>query len=263
MNRSFDTLYRQHYNRLYTMVFRMTGSPEDTEDILQNSFLNAMKAYESFRGDSTPFTWLYRITVNTARGHFRKRSRLPIQEYADKHDLTEWEIYDHVNRSSPVEDEFWVERVKQTCLQMFMNCLPAQYRSVYTLRVILEFSVADTAEILDITPQNVKTSLHRARKILKSHFEGRCSLIKKGEPCDCATFAGHVLEHDKAGRILDIRVVPRKARDAQRRFRREMEMILDIDRLYGCEIHRLEYDALKERVKKLRREADLSVLQTR
>jgi RNA polymerase sigma-70 factor (ECF subfamily) len=205
----FENLYKKYYRRLYTLAFRMTGSADDAEDVLQTAFLNAYSAYGNFRGESSPYTWLYRIVVNTAKRYVRFREKLPITEYAEKNDTTEAEVYAHINSFGRVEDEVLVTLTRETCLQMFMNCMPDKYRAVFTLRRILHCSTSETAEILEISEDAVKTNLHRARRIIRDHFEGRCSLIKPGSLCNCRGYAAFLEKNRRTSVLLDIKIARR------------------------------------------------------
>src|ERR1041384_3994752 len=68
---AFETLYRQHASRIYTLACRMAGSPEDGEDLLQEIFLQAYRKLETFKGDSAIGTWLYRLAMNHCLDYVR------------------------------------------------------------------------------------------------------------------------------------------------------------------------------------------------
>ena len=70
---AFETIYRQHASRLYTLACRMAGSPEDGEDLLQKIFLQAYRKLGSFKGDATLGTWLYRLALNHCLDYVRSR----------------------------------------------------------------------------------------------------------------------------------------------------------------------------------------------
>src|SRR5438046_4176763 len=70
---AFETIYRQHASRLYTLACRMAGSPEDGEDLLQEIFLQAHRKLGSFKGDATLGTWLYRLALNHCLDYVRSR----------------------------------------------------------------------------------------------------------------------------------------------------------------------------------------------
>ena len=76
--------FRHNYRKLFTLAFRLSGNCDDAEDILQNSFLNALRGLDGFRGGSSLYTWLYRIVINTSKSYGRKDLRLPVVIIAEE-----------------------------------------------------------------------------------------------------------------------------------------------------------------------------------
>jgi RNA polymerase sigma factor (sigma-70 family) len=259
-SREFTALYRQHYNRLYTLAFRLTGTTENAEDVLQTAFLEAFRALPAFRGESTSYTWLYRIVLNTSRSLWAERGRMPTDEYAESHQLSLEAVYRHINGFGNAEEAVLLERVRESCLQMFMNCMPVKYRTVYTLRGMLQFSVRDTAEILGITEDSVKTRFHRARQIAQTHLAGRCALVKPGAMCHCRGFAGYVQTNRRESRLQNVKVVRRLEVMASREYENEMREILEVDRLFATELTGIDYAVFKKRIKGLLRDNQFTLL---
>ncbi len=251
MDTVFENIYRKNYQKLYTLAFRMTGSREDSEDILQSSFMNAYRAFPSFRNQSSVYTWLYRIVMNTSKKYFREERRLPIDEYAENNSIDIEEAYNYINSYGKVEDEVLVNLTRESCLQMFMNCMPSRYRSVYTLRMMLELTVKETSEILEISESAVKTNLHRAKKAARDHMEGRCSLIQPGAVCDCRSFAAYIEKTGKTDKLCSIEVVRNRERRAVEKFRSEINLIARINSLYNNQIKAPGYESFIERMKEL------------
>jgi len=75
---SFEHVYRENYERLYTLAFRLTGNRDEAEDVLQTSYANALAGFDDFRGDAAVSTWLYRIVINTAKQSWKQREKLPL-----------------------------------------------------------------------------------------------------------------------------------------------------------------------------------------
>lgn len=261
MNMTFEAMYQAQYEKLYTLAFRMTGNKEDAEDVLQTAFLNAYKAFDRFRHDSAVSTWLYRIVMNVAKKYAQESRKLPVEEYAEEHQISQADVYNYINRFGQVEDDVLTNRIRETCLQMFMNCMPSKYRAVYTLRIMLDFSVQETAEILDIRENTVKVNLHRARAIIKDHFAGRCSLIQPGALCDCRSYAKFCLETKKTKLLLDIETVRNKEQAAVDEFCSEMREILQIEELYNTRIIPRDYSEFLTRIKTIRQEKHLKLLE--
>lgn len=260
MKIDFESVYKEHYQRLYTFAFRMTGNNEDSEEILQLAFMNAYKAFDGFKGRSSVYTWLYRIVYNVAKRYYKESRRLPAIEYSETHGISQQEFYDYINSFGQVEEEVLVNLTRETCLQMFMNCMPSRYRSVYTLRVVLNFSTKETAEILEISESAVKVNLHRARKATHDHINGRCSLIQPGAMCDCRNYAGFLVKENKQSFLCDIQVINKKEKAAVEEFKTEVEEILQIDNLYKNQIKAPDYQGFKKRVKQLKEENKFKIL---
>lgn len=246
---AFTTAYKTYYDRLYTLAFRMSGNKEKAEDILQTSYLNAYKAWGLFKEESSVYTWLYRIVINCSKKEWLKEQKLPLDRYAEEHHMSMNEVYSYVNRNGEFEDEVMTERVRETCLQMFMNCLPPDYRIIYTLRSILQLTVKESAEILDKSESAIKVGLNRAKKMLQDHFNGRCSLVKKGALCNCRAFAQHVVDEQKKANLFDIQVIRTKEKEASQQFYDSLKELVAVDELYATRIVPLDYELLQERVK--------------
>lgn len=257
---TFENLYKIHYSRLYTLAFRMTGTPENAEDVLQTSFLKAYRSFSGFRHRSSPYTWLYKIVLNTAKAQLVEWKKMPMDTYAENQNISLEEAYGHIRQFGEAEDNFITERVRETCLQMFMNCMPGKYRSVYTLRVMLHLSTKETADILEISEDAVKTSLHRARKLARDHLNGKCSLIKPGSLCECRVFAAYLSRRKRTHRLLNIDVIKRHEAEAVETFSKDMAELLAVDRLYATELVGSDFDAFKKRLKALQKKETFTLL---
>ena len=262
MKASFEEVYRQYYSRLYTLAFRMTGNTPDAEDVLQTSFLHAYSAFSSFRGDSEISTWLYRIVINASKKFRKEAFRLPVDSYAEENNVSLENVFRHINSFGSVEDAALVKQTRESCLQMFINCMPQKYRAVYTLRVILDLPVRATTEILEMSESSVKVCLYRARKIAAGHINGRCSLIRPGAMCDCRLFAGYLRETGKAGKLLDIRVIERSEEKAKEEYEKEISDLAKIDRLYRTGVEGRDYGDFIESVRKLKESKRYRLLET-
>ena len=260
MNQEFGQLYRQYYDKLYTLAFRMTGKNEDAEDIMQISFLNAYRSFEKFRHESSAYTWLYRIVLNTGKRFYNENRKLPALEYTEEHGITQQEFYNYINSFGKVEDQALTSLTRESCLQMFMNCMPSRYRSVFTLRVMLDLSVADTAEVLQISQSAVKINLHRARKLAQSHLEGRCSLVHAGAMCDCRHYAGYIAKADKTEILTQIKLMQDKDSQAVEQYTSEMKVIGHWEKLYKTRLESPDYGQFIEKIRELYSSGNLRVL---
>jgi RNA polymerase sigma-70 factor (ECF subfamily) len=170
-------LYTDNYAKLYACVYRMTGNHQDAEDILQNSFIKAYQNLDKFKENSKLYTWVYRIVVNESYRYFKYFKKLPLIQITEELGVSESEFLNSLEFTPNLEDNLIVEEMREKCLQGFLKCLPRNQRVCFLFKNLLELENRDIAEILDISVDNVKVTLHRGRKKLQDMFEMRCNLI--------------------------------------------------------------------------------------
>lgn len=263
----FENIYKENYNRLYTLAFRMTGNGNDAEDVLQNAFMNAYRAFDDFKNQSSVNTWLYRIVINEVKKHSIYTDKLPVDQFVEEHKISSTEVFNYINSFGQVEDEVMTNLARETCLQFFMNCMPVKYRLAFVLRVILQFTVRETAEILKITENTVKVNLHRARMLLKKIAEGRCSLINSKNPCRCRAWAKYAIEKDKkiflgneGSYSKEFIFIQQKEKDATKEFGNEIEEIEKIVQLYNTLIISGSREPFMEKIKEVIEKQNLKIL---
>ena len=163
----FARLVDAYSSPIYRLGLRMLGSPQDAEDVLQNTFLNALTHLAGFEGRSSLATWLYRIAANEALMLIRKRKPEielePEQGEENAEDLKPAQIVDW---SALPEDQLLSGEGK-TILDASIQSLPESLRLVFLLRDVEGLSIKETAEALNLTETNVKTRLLRARMSLR------------------------------------------------------------------------------------------------
>lgn len=159
----FARLVDAYSGPIYRLALRMLNHPQDAEDVLQNTFLNALMHITSFEGRSSLSTWLYRIATNEALMLLRKKrpevSLGDQTEDPDDEDLTPSWIVDW---SALPESELLSEE-SSAHLDRAIRALPETLRTVFILRDIEGLSIAETSQVLGLTETNVKTRLLRAR----------------------------------------------------------------------------------------------------
>lgn len=180
-----EAAFRENYEKLYACAFRLVGNRQDAEDVLQNAFLKAYKNIEKFRNESKLSTWIYRILVNESYRYFQSYKKLPVVHITEKEGITEEELFASMEHVPELDEYLILEDMREKCLQGFLKCLPKQQRVCFLLKSCLELSNKDIGEVMEISTENVKVTLHRGRKRLKEMFNMRCSLIDPEKPCKC------------------------------------------------------------------------------
>jgi RNA polymerase sigma-70 factor (ECF subfamily) len=189
----FDRLYCDHQAKVYKLALGLTGHAGDAEDITQEAFLRAFRSYHAFRGESSFFTWIYRITINVAHDYLKQRSKLRIYELTEDLGYSIEQIIDPSPANDPAT-ELLAREAKYRCLHGFTECLPIKQRKVFCLAVTMGLPHKLVAEILDCSVSSVKTTLHRSRKRIAGYLEERCQLIKKSNPCHCNQWVRYGLQ---------------------------------------------------------------------
>jgi len=166
----FARLVDAYSSPIYRLALKMLGNQQDAEDVLQTTFLKALKYVADFEGRSSLSTWLYRIAANEALMLMRrKRPSISLDEEPDDEDgeprqplqLADW-------GALPESELVSAESKKQ--LDLAIQALPEKLRVVFLLRDIEGLSIRDTSEALDLTETAVKTRLLRARLHLREQL---------------------------------------------------------------------------------------------
>lgn len=158
-------------SQIYRLALRMLGDPQDAEDILQNTYIRALRHIREFEGRSSLSTWLYRIAVNEALMHLRKRRpEMSLAEADD--DESEDENYTplHLADWCCLPEEELLSSETRRKLDEAIQRLPETLRIVFILRDLQSLSIQETGQALGISESAVKTRLLRARLQLRDEL---------------------------------------------------------------------------------------------
>jgi len=156
---AFEALYRAHAGRIFGLLTRMTGSAQDAEDLLQDVFVHAHRKLDSFRGESSLGTWLYRLAVNHCLDHLRSRAARMARstESLDVEDAVE-----------PAASEPRVPTaVSRIDLERAITQLPEGCRLAFVLHDVEGLDHKEVAAALGITEGTSKSQVHKARMRLR------------------------------------------------------------------------------------------------
>jgi RNA polymerase sigma-70 factor (ECF subfamily) len=165
--------FRAHRRVLWGLAYRMTGSSEDAEDVVQDAFARAVERPPPRLDDLRP--WLTRVAMNLARDALRRRKRRPYVGPWLPSPVESADIVDLVESPAMGSDARYDVRESATyAFLVALEALTPLQRAVLLLRDVLDYSVAETATALDVTETNVKTTHHRARKAMDAYDGARC-----------------------------------------------------------------------------------------
>jgi len=165
-------IYDQYYDRVKGFITKLVKDEWIAEDLIQETFIRVQKNIEPVRDSSKLSSWIFRIAYNLCQDHFKSLKK-------DAHDTGKLESSPNPFMEKTVQKE--LEQFQMgACVQEQITLLPEQQRVVLILYDLLGFNHAEIADILDITIENAKVRLHRARKGLKSILEKKCTFELDG-----------------------------------------------------------------------------------
>jgi RNA polymerase sigma-70 factor, ECF subfamily len=185
---TFTDVAMEHMPGLYSAALRMTRNRADAEDLVQETYLKAYRAFGGFQQGTNLKAWLYKILTNTFINSYRSRKRRPEQTELDE--VEDLYLYrrlgglEAVAASRSAEEEV-LDHFTDADVKAAVEELPEQFRMAVLLADVEGFSYKEIAEILDIPIGTVMSRLHRGRKALQKalHDVGvRCGLVH--EPLD-------------------------------------------------------------------------------
>jgi RNA polymerase sigma-70 factor, ECF subfamily len=163
----------QHMGSLYSAALRMTRNPADAEDLVQETYLKAYRAFASFEEGTNLKAWLYRILTNTFINSYRSKKRRPdeteLEEVEDLYLYRRLGGLEAAAAGRSAEDEL-MDMFTETEIKTAVEELPEQFRLAVLLADVEGFSYKEIAEILDVPIGTVMSRLHRGRKALQKRL---------------------------------------------------------------------------------------------
>jgi RNA polymerase sigma-70 factor (ECF subfamily) len=171
---AFELLMRRHNQRIYRVVRSMLRDPDEIEDVIQQAYLQAFLHLDQFGGTARWSTWVCRIAINEAFARRRYSGRFVPIDGAGEEVMTD---FDRVAPGDPEREA--ARREFSHMVEQAIDRLPEIYRTVLIMREVEGMSTIETATVLDVQPEVVKTRLHRARASLRAAIEDRVGVKMK------------------------------------------------------------------------------------
>jgi RNA polymerase sigma factor (sigma-70 family) len=183
---ALERLIVRHQAWIYNIVRRMLYWPQDSEDTTQEILIKVITKLSTFEGRSSFRTWLYRMVINHVLNLKRRQSEgwdfdrykvaleaMPDKELPDPHSI-------------PADIQLVVEEAKIGCTTGVLLCLDREQRLIYVLSEIFGATDSVGAELFEITRDNFRQKLSRARRDLHAFLNDQCGLVNSANPCRCA-----------------------------------------------------------------------------
>ncbi len=186
--KSLEDLIYRHQAWIYNIALRMVFYPQEAEDITQEVLIKIITKLSTFRKESSFRTWAYRIVINQV---LNMKKSLGEKNHSSNFDEY-WKIIENVpDHELPHQENYNVEmrtlvnEVKVSCMSGMLLCLDREQRMIYILGVIFQVTDKVGSEIMDISRDNFRQKLSRARKQILNFMYNRCGLMDKNNPCKC------------------------------------------------------------------------------
>lgn len=228
---ALEQLVLRHQAWIYNIAVRMVFQPQDAEEVTQEVLIKAITHLSSFEGKSKFRTWLYRIAANHVLNMRRRGGEAQTTTFADYGAAIDGtpDLDPPDAKSVPVDVPLLVEEAKVSCTMGMLLCLDRRQRLVFTLGEILGASDTQGGEILEISPDNFRQCLARARRDLYRFMHGQCGLVNAENPCRCAKkTAGFIRDgHVDPNRLLFAAPHVERVGEAARETVRTVEDVLE------------------------------------
>lgn len=199
-----DELMERYSQKVYNLAFRFSGSREDSEDIVQETFLEVHKGLDGFRGESQVYTWIYRIAYNKCIQLHKSKpgcqvviTNETIEAMKDRipNEVAEW--FEIPERSALMLE--LLAEIRRLCNHFLIYRLPDNQRATYIMRNILGLSYSEIAEITGTSENVVKARLNRARNSLSElvyQKNSTCLWLNENKTNCCKSRIGFALAMD-------------------------------------------------------------------
>ncbi len=164
----FEIIMRRYNQRLYRVARAILRDDAEAEDVMQDTYVRAFQHLDQFAGRAKFSTWLTRIAVNEALARAHRRTR-----FDELEDLVETHGDSMMASHAPSPEQQASSGELKALLEAAVLALPEHYRAVLVMRDIEEMSTAEAAACLELSEENVKVRLHRARALLRRELFAR------------------------------------------------------------------------------------------
>jgi RNA polymerase sigma-70 factor (ECF subfamily) len=161
--RAFDELVNKYQKRIYYLAYSLTSSHADALDLSQEAFIKVYQSIHKFKGRSSFYTWLYRITVNICLNHLKKKSRKKEISFDERIAVAQMDWWSNPRKALENKE-------LQGDLTRAIDSLPPRQKAVFTLRHLEGLSHKEIASILECSIGNIKANLFQALQKLRERL---------------------------------------------------------------------------------------------
>ena len=170
---TFGQIQNKYQDKIYNLILRMVGNPDDAEDLTMETFLNAWRAWERFRGEARVSTWLHQIAYNNCKNFYKQRDRQRNREALsldENLDTDSGDVSREIPDFSAAPERVFLGQELAGQIQKAVDALAPDYKMVLLLSLKEDMSYEEIARVTGLTVPAVKTRLHRARQKMQQRL---------------------------------------------------------------------------------------------
>lgn len=167
--KAFDLLVQKYQHKLVKMISRYVSDPSEAQDVAQETFIKAYRALPKFRGESSFYTWIYRIGANTAKNYLVAQGRRPPGSDVDAQDAEQYAADTILRETDTPEGLAYREEIERTVFDA-IEALPEDLRTAITLRELDGLSYEEIAQAMDCPVGTVRSRIFRAREAIDNRL---------------------------------------------------------------------------------------------
>ncbi len=245
--------FEQIRGQLKSYILRITASADDSEDIVQETWIRASNKLYTFEGRSTLKTWIFAIASNLAKDFMKRKKRWPenVTDICKEAALSNREFFNEAMniRMHSTKGNFEIKEHIAFCFTCVGKSLPLEQQLCLLLKEIYVFKVSEIAEILNHTEAMIKYYLRTARTKMIDVFDNRCSLVNKNGACHQCTELNGIFnpkqkEQEELAKIEMVNAAENK--DKEHLFDLRMQVVKGIDPFDSgaseLQLHHLEHN---------------------
>lgn len=179
--KALEAVVRQVQDRVHHLAIRMLVNPEDAAEATQEILILVVTKLSTYRGESAFTTWVYRVAANYLQSARKIQARDPGLNF----EMFRQDLESGLTESPAADDQVLLNELRISCTMAMLLCLDLKHRIAYVLGDILELGHAEAAEVLEISRENYRKRLSRARSEVVAFTANSCGLANPSAKCSC------------------------------------------------------------------------------
>ena len=182
---ALNNLIKLHQSFIYNVAWKMAHDPNDALALTQETLIKVITKLSQFNFKSSFRTWLYRIVVNEFLQSKRRKGEEQFSSFEEYGERLEAIPNPSLTKEEEIEYEELSKEMQIRCMSGMLMCLTREQRLIFILGDTFGVDHKLGAELFDVSPQNFRVKLHRARRDLFNYMTDKCGLVNKANPCRC------------------------------------------------------------------------------